>query len=221
MSSSLKWRSRFDHLAEKFGALPESSDCRDKRQYRILQKIPGSIFREDVGKRILDVGCGNGGMSESVPTTNMVYCLDLSFKILQVARDKKRIAVNSDALHLPIGDSSIDAVISFGFLQLLNSEDGLQCISEFNRVTKKGGVLVLSTMNGESLLHRLHRNHVGKYFEKRYCFAEINQLLLTSGFVVEEMYYFYPPLSLFSKGLNFGNFRRLFASTFVFKARKK
>lgn len=168
------------------------------------------------------MGCGNGGMSELIPNTNTVYDLDLSLKILQVERNKKRILVNSDALHLPFAKNTIDAVINFGFLQLLKIEDALQCMCEFGRVVKEGGTLILSTINGESLLHRLlSRHHVGKYFERKYCIDEINQFLAKSGFVVEEMYLLYPPLPLFSKGLNFRVFRRLAASTFVIKARKK
>ena len=66
--SSLKWRYRYDRFAKKFGDMPEANDCRDLREYKILQGIVGSIFREVVDKRILDIGCGNGGISEFVPS---------------------------------------------------------------------------------------------------------------------------------------------------------
>lgn len=225
MSFSNKWRSHYDQRAEKYGASAEANDYRDLRQFKILQKITGKIFRQHNNKHILDVGCGNGSISKLIAKENIVYGLDLSLKMLKVAQDKNLIPLSSNALHLPVGDKTVDSTICFGLLQLFEkSDDVAQCMRELQRVTKLEGMLILSTIIGESLLQRLLCsifNIKGNHYVETYSSRKIIQLLEESGFIIEEMYLLYPPLPFYSKNRNPGIFNRLFASTLVIKALRK
>ena len=164
-------------------------------------------------------------MSEPIAKKNTVYGLDFSSGMLKVAQKKNIIPLSSNALHLPLADKSIDATFCFGLLQLLGDpNDVTQCMCELQRVTKPSGILILSTINGDSLLQRIACNIFkieGKYYEKKYRAEEIYQFLEESNFTVEETYLLYSPLPFYSKNLSLGVFSRLFSSTLIIKAHKK
>ena len=225
MSNTEKWRSRYDERAEKYGNSAKANDYHDYRQFKILQSIAGSILKGAENQKILDIGCGNGSMSEPIAKKNTVYGLDFSSGMLKVAQKKNIIPLSSNALHLPLADKSIDATFCFGLLQLLGDpNDVTQCMCELQRVTKPSGILILSTINGDSLLQRIACNIFkieGKYYEKKYRAEEIYQFLEESSFTVEETYLLYPLLPFYSKNLSLGVFSRLFSSTLIIKAHKK
>jgi ubiquinone/menaquinone biosynthesis C-methylase UbiE len=226
MSFSNKWRSHYNQRAEKYGASAKANDYRDLRQFKILQKITGKIFWQHKNQHILDVGCGNGSISKLIAKENIVYGLDLSLEMLKVAQDRNLIPLSSNALHLPVCDKTVDSTICFGLLQLFEKlDDVAQCMRELHRVTKHEGMLILSTINGESLLQRLLCsifNIKGNHYVDTYSSRKISQLLEKSGFIIEEMYLLYAPLPFFySKNRNPGIFNRLFASTMVIKALRK
>ena len=96
------------------------------------------------GQLILDLAAGTG--TSSLPFAEAgatVVPTDLSLGMLAVG--KRRLPqlgfVAGDALQLPYGDASFDAVtISFG---LRNVEDTAAALTEMRRVTKPDGVLVV------------------------------------------------------------------------------
>jgi demethylmenaquinone methyltransferase / 2-methoxy-6-polyprenyl-1,4-benzoquinol methylase len=98
------------------------------------------------GRVILDVASGPGNVAKELIAhgARRVTALDLSFNML--AEGAKRgipdvTWVNGDAQSLPFPDAAFDAVtISFG---LRNIPDPVRALSEFARVTRPGGTLVV------------------------------------------------------------------------------
>jgi demethylmenaquinone methyltransferase/2-methoxy-6-polyprenyl-1,4-benzoquinol methylase len=98
--------------------------------------------------RIADVCCGTGDMTMALlrrrpPQAAPVLAIDFSHQMLMrgAAKFAKHgaVAVEADALHLPLADNSLQLLTTaFGFRNLANYESGLR---EFHRVLAPGGEL--------------------------------------------------------------------------------
>jgi demethylmenaquinone methyltransferase/2-methoxy-6-polyprenyl-1,4-benzoquinol methylase len=126
----------------------------------------------------LDLCCGTGDMtlallkhrptSNQQPTTNNqqpILAVDFSHQMLSRGAEKfaphNIIAIEADALHLPIASNSIDLVTSaFGFRNLANYEEGL---AELHRILRPGGQIgILEANQPEGLTGALYN----LYFKK-------------------------------------------------------
>ena len=106
--------------------------------------------------RVVDLCCGTGDMTRSLlrhrpstSSTEPILAVDFSHKMLSLGRSKlnqeNAIAIEADALHLPLADSSVDLIsAAFGFRNLVSYEDGL---SELFRVLKPGGEIAILECN--------------------------------------------------------------------------
>lgn len=99
------------------------------------------------GERILDVAAGTGTSSKSLAATGArVIAADFSAGMIRVGQERQARNpliefFQADAMDLPFLDAEFDAVtISFG---LRNVTDPRRALSEFVRVTKPGGRLVI------------------------------------------------------------------------------
>jgi demethylmenaquinone methyltransferase/2-methoxy-6-polyprenyl-1,4-benzoquinol methylase len=113
-------------------------------------------FREVLGRPdavVLDVCCGTGDMTLALlnrrpVNSRPVIAADFSHQMLVRGAAKfraqgngaaKAIAIEADALHLPLADNSVDLITTaFGFRNLANYRAGL---AEFHRVLRPGGEL--------------------------------------------------------------------------------
>lgn len=131
----------------------------DKRWRRLVAKsLRSTLASSDA--QVLDVACGTGDLSFTIFETGAgrVVGLDFCRPMLEIANAKasKRGAavdfIEGDALGLPFGDRSFEAVtIAFGLRNLSSFEAGLK---EFLRVLKPGGrlfVLECSKPKGRAL----------------------------------------------------------------------
>jgi demethylmenaquinone methyltransferase/2-methoxy-6-polyprenyl-1,4-benzoquinol methylase len=129
----------FDAVAERYDRtntiLSGAQDRRWRRHtVRALELLPG--------QKVLDVAAGTG-VSTKALAANGAWCVatDFSLGMLSATKDPWLPRVAGDALHLPFADASFDAVtISFG---LRNVEDPSAALTEFARVTRPGGRLVV------------------------------------------------------------------------------
>jgi demethylmenaquinone methyltransferase/2-methoxy-6-polyprenyl-1,4-benzoquinol methylase len=101
------------------------------------------------GSRLLDVGCGTGGLAHAALRFDprlQVTAVDFTLEMMRVGRASADVSVPSpvwcgaDALALPFPDAVFDAVIS-GYL-LRNVTDIRQALAEQVRVAKPGGRIV-------------------------------------------------------------------------------
>ncbi|GAA4900394.1 demethylmenaquinone methyltransferase/2-methoxy-6-polyprenyl-1,4-benzoquinol methylase [Actinomycetospora succinea] len=97
------------------------------------------------GDTVLDVAAGTGVSTVELARTG-ARCLATDFSLGMLRTGRARVGdavpfVAADALHLPIPDASVDAVvISFG---LRNTVDVDAALAEFARVTRPGGTLAV------------------------------------------------------------------------------
>jgi demethylmenaquinone methyltransferase / 2-methoxy-6-polyprenyl-1,4-benzoquinol methylase len=119
------------------------------------------------GEAVLEVAIGTGAqlveLGRRNPTGRTVG-IELSDGMLAQARKKAAAAgieqrvelLRADALELPFEDQSFDLVVNSYTLDLLPRDDIPRALSEFGRVLRPGGRIVLSNMTiGERHRHRI------------------------------------------------------------------
>lgn len=103
------------------------------------------------GDKVLDLGCGNGRLSEIFQGKKIdYYGVDFSEKLIEIAKKrypqlKFQVA---DALNLPFPDNFFDKVYSIAVLHHIPSKElRIQFLRETKRVLKPGGTVILSVWN--------------------------------------------------------------------------
>ena len=105
------------------------------------------------GETILDVGCGTGIFTLDILSLGpRVIGLDISYPMLLKAEQKTQgfpfWGLAGDMLLLPFADECFDKVVSVTALEFI--ADGKRAVKELFRVTKKGGIVVVTTLNSLS-----------------------------------------------------------------------
>ncbi len=113
---------------------------RTARRFRTILANPDAA--------ILDICCGTGDMTMALlkhRPTNARPIVAADFARAMLSRGAQKfngrgaVALEADALHLPLRSNSLDLIVTaFGFRNLANYEAGLR---EFHRVLKPGGQL--------------------------------------------------------------------------------
>ena len=106
---------------------------------KVLEMIP-----QDTGT-ILDVGCGDGTISNIINNYFDVTAVDRSEKALSFVKTKK-IQASSD--NIPVKDHSFDMVFSSEMLEHLDDKVFSSTIQEFKRIAKKN--IFITVPNGEN-----------------------------------------------------------------------
>ena len=105
------------------------------------------------GERILDLGCGNARLRDSLPQNIIApgayFGLDLSEKLLNIARKnhpKDHFFQHDFSQKLPFGSDNFEVITAIAsFHHLLNKKDQLTLLRECYRVIKPGGKIFLTT----------------------------------------------------------------------------
>ncbi len=93
------------------------------------------------GESILDLGCGDGQLTERLAATGAVVTgVDVSPEMLAAARSRGIDAYEGSAESLPFADHSFDAVFSNAVLHWVRDQDAM--MAEVRRVLKPGGRFV-------------------------------------------------------------------------------
>jgi demethylmenaquinone methyltransferase / 2-methoxy-6-polyprenyl-1,4-benzoquinol methylase len=156
--AALAVRDMFDAIAPRYDLLNHLLSSNVDRLWWWLAARRFAPILADPAAAVLDVCCGTGDLTMALlkrrpKPAYPVLAVDFARNMLaRGARKFSRrgaVAIEADALHLPLPAASLDLVVTaFGFRNLANYEAGLR---EFHRVLKPGGqlgILEFSTPGG-------------------------------------------------------------------------
>jgi demethylmenaquinone methyltransferase/2-methoxy-6-polyprenyl-1,4-benzoquinol methylase len=147
-SAAAAVREMFDSIAPRYDLLNHVLSMNIDRLWwrRTARRFRTVLARPDAS--ILDICCGTGDMTLALlrhrpQGARPVLAADFSHQMLRRGAAKfpanRAIAIEADALRLPLRNASLDLVTTaFGFRNLANYRAGLE---EFHRVLKPGGEL--------------------------------------------------------------------------------
>ncbi|MEZ5815990.1 MAG: methyltransferase domain-containing protein [Hyphomicrobiaceae bacterium] len=156
---------------------------------RLMLDLIGDIG----GKRVLEVGCGDGALSVELARRGAeVTGVDASERMIEAARERAREAGVPLTLHLgpaedlPFGPEQFDLVVAQTILCFV--ADGSPAFGEIARVLKPGGRLVIGELGRWSTwaAERRVRAWLGSPLWKRGHFrtpGELQRLAMTAGLV--------------------------------------
>lgn len=150
---------------------------------------------KDVTGKVLEVGCGAGGMAKAIKSYRPaleVYGCDISRKAIRTAeRNPQGVTFREgNAYDIPFEDESFSAVVMFDLLEHLERPD--RAVTEAARVLRSNGLLHLYVpCEGElfsihGLLARVGWRAKEKYggHIQRFLISELKKLMKTSGFEI-------------------------------------
>lgn len=171
-SAAQNVRQMFNSIAPRYDLLNHVLSANVDRLWwrRAARTFRTTLERPEAA--VLDICCGTGDMTLALlkhrpAGARPILAGDFARAMLARgeekfrARDANAVAIEADALHLPLADGSLDLIVSaFGFRNLANYEAGLR---EFFRVLKPGGRLgILDFSEPGGLLGRAY----GVYFHR-------------------------------------------------------
>ena len=141
----------FDSWIKKYDQWFETPIGALVKQYE--REVLLDLLQPQAGERILDLGCGTGIFTDNVLDAGArVTGLDISLPMVQAANWKlSRAPFNAlcgDMTALPFRDKSFDKVYSMTAVEFI--EDAAAVVKEMERVARRGGLLVLATLNSLS-----------------------------------------------------------------------
>ena len=153
------------------------------------KKIIGEIVGELKGKQIIDIGCGNGELTREFINNNRITFLDISEKMLELARMNiseehlnRASFVNSDILSLKT-DKTYDLVVCIGVVAHVENISGL--LNKLKELVTDGGIILLQYTASEKLISKFNQLRNGLFSKTR---ADYNyKINLTGSFLMEKL----------------------------------
>jgi ubiquinone/menaquinone biosynthesis C-methylase UbiE len=149
-STSPRVRRIFDRASRVYDTAPLQ-----RAVYRPAHDAVVEELRAAGSMWVLDAGCGTGILAarirEDVGPARVVGC-DLSIGMLRRAaeRSPRGAWLQGDALRLPLRDGVLDAVVTTQALHFL--PDRPAALTEFRRVLRPGGLLVIAMVNPRTVM---------------------------------------------------------------------
>ncbi len=165
-SAAQSVRSMFNSIAPRYDLLNHVLSASVDRiwWWRAARTFRSTLARPEAVA--VDLCCGTGDMTLALlrhrphsPHTTPILAVDFAHEMLRRGAQKFHhrgaIAIEADALHLPLPDASVDLITTaFGFRNLANYDAGLR---EFARVLRPSGQLgILDFSEPDGLFGRLY-----------------------------------------------------------------
>jgi SAM-dependent methyltransferase len=167
------------HQYQRLAAAEDSGWWFRALHANLLAALPAG---KDAPKRLLDAGCGTGGLlarlARALPGAAL-FGIELDREAAALARRKSGAAVCRGTVDLlPFGEGAFDAVLSADVL-CHRGVDAERALKQFRRCLKRGGLVVLN-LPAYRWLYSGHDLAVDN--ARRYARHEVSELLAAAGF---------------------------------------
>ncbi len=142
------WDGHFDEASRTLGDTEAANSYLSVRNFSQVRDAVLDLVGDVNGTRVLDVGCGTGHLTGSLTRKNLVAGIDLSAGMLRFAAAKGLAPVRGSGLDLPFKDGTFDIVLANSVIQLISAGEAF--MSELVRVTRKGGRVIVTTINARN-----------------------------------------------------------------------
>jgi SAM-dependent methyltransferase len=120
-----------------------------------LRFIDGFLSKNAKGKKILDIGCGDGDLVEKYRNQGYdMQGLDLNYS--------SEFVKKGSILNLPYKNESFDVLLCLDVLQYLDFDGQEKALCEMKRVLKKGGSILLTLPNLAHFASRVYFLFTGR-----------------------------------------------------------
>lgn len=145
--------------------------------YQSLHALIMSLA-DNIHGRVLDAGCGTGGLTSKLTKLGKVTGIDISPLALSLIKDKSVSYVNGSVNRLPFRRNSFDLVTSISVLyhKQVNDKEALR---EIYRTLDKKGILMM-VLPAFKCLFSKHDEAV--HGSKRYTLKQAKELMKEAGF---------------------------------------
>jgi ubiquinone/menaquinone biosynthesis C-methylase UbiE len=149
---------------DRFAATYE--DRRHHGYHQLIDDLEGGLaVAAGAGRDVLEVGCGTGLILRQVAqVARSAAGIDISARMLDVARSRGLDVQQGTATELPFEDESVDLCYSFKVLSHVPELE--QALDEMARVTRPQGVVLIELYNQHSLRYLLRRLRGGQPIER-------------------------------------------------------
>lgn len=138
--------------------------------------------------KMLDAGCGTGGVLQDLKDYGFSAGIDISREALQFCkiRGLKNI-LQTSVMELPFRDRVFDLIVSLDVLYHSWVKDDCSAMKEFSRILKEDGVILI-TLPAYNFLKSPHDQ--AAHTKHRYTKGELKKKMGEVGFTVEKATYF-------------------------------
>lgn len=214
-------RQFYDAEARRWGDSARTAQYVSKGNFRLLQRHLLAWNRSARPLKILDAGCGTGLFSAPLTKRHEVHGVDFSDESLRFAARHGLQVLNSDLKALPYKDETFDLVLCIGVWQHL--DNCVPVLQELSRVTRRGGCVVVSTINRDSIQRRvlsyLWRPAVAETL-RAYMASELRADFEWCSLRAIELLNLYYPLPYITRRQNTNWIQDFFSSTVAIRGRK-
>ncbi len=138
--------------------------------------------------RILDAGCGTGGMAARLRPYGQVVGVDLAPFAVSICRQERGLRETAVAsiTDLPFADESFDYAVSLDVISDAGTGNDALAVAELARVLRPGGRVCL---NLPAYRWLAGEHDIAVETKRRYTKGEVRDLLTAGGFVIERVSY--------------------------------